>query len=262
MKILYVALAALMCSAMATSAMAWVDNFDGYADGTLEIVSGGLWWGSSEDVMTTRYGNPVGYGDTKGVEKPDEVSTRGHAFRANGSGTTLTARLRISPYGDRCNSTVGYTRTTDWSAGNAWYAGEWNGADSVNIHLIDNNGATAYIQLNSAEYSDAGLWLNQNQFVTTQGFSINTWYDVELSLSGGSATGRVRESDGPGAWIGLGTVTSPLTDGGDPFEANYVGLSTIKAGIVDDVATIPEPSSLVALLAFGAPALAFMRRRR
>ena len=238
MKFLYAAVAALACSALASGAMAWVDDFDGYALGPLEVVAGGLYAPETNETVDDIWewyggGYVVGYGGTQGVIGQTEARVLGHAFRPNDGSNVLTGR-GIIHYGDWSIAALAFTRTNTYSVNDAWWQGEWGGADSVTISLEDANGPVSCV-LVAADYNDAtNTWQGSEQ-LSVSGLNIGTWYDFELTISDTTATGRIRESDGPGSWTYIGAVTCPVTDGGDPFEANYVGLATRRAASLDDV---------------------------
>ena len=273
MKILYVALAVLMCSAMATSVWAVVDDFESYPiEVALDAVGGSQWTsgnGMTADDIWGYYGGGkvVGYGGGQGAINQSEAYALSHAFAPNDGSTILEIKGQIMVT-DRSIAAAAFTAIPGWSANNGWYQGEWGGADAVTIALQDGNGPVG-IQLISSNFNDAGdMWLGAFDSVSIPNGTLlgQTWYDlkIELDLIGEAATGYYKETDGGGGWNLIGTVATPPTDAGDPFAANYIAIGTRRAASLDDLATsvIPEPSSLVALLAFGVPALAFMRRRR
>ena len=188
-KLLYVALAALVCSAMASAAMAWTDDFESYP-GDAPLAEAAPYTVVYDEWILTG----EGYGGSQGLKRLVETSSRGAAVAPvyYGQSATLSAKLTINPYGDYCSAVVGLLAWDQFPrTGNAWYAGDYNGADSVNIQLMDPNSDDAYLRLNAADYNDANTeWLQATSpYVDTPKdpyvLSINVWYEVELTLSGG-----------------------------------------------------------------------------
>ena len=288
MKISYVALAVLMCSALATGAGAvpdWSDDFESYSPGVLEVVSAGLYSPESNTLVTAG----SGYLGTQGVVKNPAGSEHHqlHAYRPTAANiSTLSGRTYAgNTMGNDSHAIFGAISGTSYNAGDAWMGG--NGVDCVDAQSYYGWGSDilSLASLNHFNDDDPGVGGDTNKYVIRVPKQANTWYDLKVVLdwNAGVARGYYRVSGSPD-WLlleGEGTfydhtwtssslgviseVPLPLLNeqAGVYNDLGTVGLMGRKHMGIDDIAVgvVPEPSSLMAL-ALGLPAFALIRRRR
>jgi hypothetical protein len=285
-KALYVTLAALVCSAMATGAMAqWSDDFEGYSQGVLGVVSGGLYAPEANALVTAG----SGYLGTQGVVKNPGAAEhlQFHAYRpAGGNISSLTGRAYAgTTMGNDSHALFGALAGTSYNAGDAWMGG--NGVDYVHAHAYYGWGMdqVAIQTVNHFDDDDPGTTGDTNCYViNVPKQQADTWYDLRICLDwdAGVARGYYRIS-GDAEWLlmeGEGTfydenwastplgiiseVPLPLLNEqpGVYNDLPWVGLAGRRDMALDDIEVfVPEPGTLVSMLALGVPALAFMRRR-
>ncbi len=285
MKILYVALAVLMCSALATAAVAdWSDDFESYSPGVLGPASGGLYSPDWNALVTSG----SGYLGTQGVVKDPagNVDHMSHSYRPSGDTriTVLEGRLfAASDTGNDTQASLGALSAPLYSTGDAWFGGSGPDSAWLQTYYGWNWNRVLFGTTDHLDDNDPASGTNVYQIDVLM--DPDNWYDVKMVLDYGAGigTGYYRLSGSP-TWLlmegegthydptwtatSLGTINTiplPLLDdqAGVYNDLGTVGLSGRKHMGIDDinVTAVPEPSSLMAL-ALGLPAFAFMRRRR
>ena len=234
-RILYVALAALVCGAWVSGAVAdtFTEDFESYPDGPLPSP----WYQVLEQVVYTG----SGYGDPpeKGLQGSEDIRrgwNRPHAFRHTGGTCTQLSFKALFGYEQVSEGTVGLATDTSsaLSGGTSSYvyaqlvqttAAPWSG-----IAL-----GTGYWDpdLNEGE----GGWVYNS--IQEGGMGQNQWYTIELTLTATDVSiGFYETSAGPPAYP-MGSLPLPLG-----FVSNHLAASTRQQGVIDDIDITAGPTTL------------------
>ena len=240
-RILYVALAALVCGAWVSGAIAdtFTEDFESYPDGLLPSP----WYPVWEQVAYTGsgYGDPPGKG-LQGSADLRRTYDRGHAFRHTGGTCTQLSFNALFGYENVSEATVGLTTDTSFSTGASFFAGG-NGSACVYAQLFQTNAAPwSGIQLGT-RYWDPDLNEGEGGWVVNSiqetGMGADTWYTIELTLTATDVSiGFYDTEAGPPAYP-MGSL--PLPPG---FVSNHLAVSTRQQGVIDDIEVTAGPTTL------------------
>ena len=247
-RILYVAIAALACGAIASVAMGdWSDDFESYPDGLVPTPP-------YDPVFELVVQPGIGYGPSKGAKRDPGATTdvywRGWALRAIGSEdpvATLYGKFilanpsdpgNIGDYAEYYIALVAEPVVWDPSPGNAWFAGNI-GTDCVmmRIHFYDFGAPTGpdpQITFWSKDrlFDDVGAGDTYQRIfhrsLLGHDIAVETWYDVRIDVDwvNGTATGSYKRTTAE-TWTVMGDLPLPLVNqqAGVYNPLVYVGLS-------------------------------------
>ena len=242
-RILYVIIAALVCSVMASGAIAqWTDDFETYGDNERLPIPPWVGWRDDEEVPGQNSYFGIGYGDPKsvGIAKDESwfsefANWRAFATRAaDPSGNdypivTLTGKVILqnldAPSDIRAQSlanvgAVGNIYVYDGAHGNAWWAGNV-GTDSLNMQLRNNSDRSAvlmYYQQCDWKFDALGAQWSALRITHSSAdgkdLELETWYDVKVEIDyvAGTAQAFYKRSGTADPWTvidGLVHETKP-----------------------------------------------------
>ena len=236
-RIVYVAIAALVCSTWVSGLMAdtFTDDFESYPDGLLPSPWSPVY--AIEAVSGAGYGDPD---PSKGAKVPEAASYRYHALRLTG-GVCTQLNFKLWFWPDNVSAaTVGLTtNNTQLSPNSAWWAGGI-GCDTVYVRLYQVSSEKADIELCSYDRNEDGTVVENGHFcITDFQLDYDRWYQVEMTISEWDVSCIAYPVDDPGMVIPLGPL--PLPPG---FASNYVGISVQQKGAVDDIEVTAGPTTL------------------
>jgi len=226
---------------MAAPAMgAWTEDFEAYSH-SADLGSLSVW--NVDGTTGGKVYNGQGDGD-KGATMGAGSWTWGSAFKL-ADGGVLQAKLFVESNNQYNALKIGLSSAiaTGGNGGSGRPAGPM-------AELRLQNGYNA--QWNWRTVAETGSGENQ-------GFddapAPDSWYDIRMTTNAGngSVTYDVK-SVGTGSWTTLGTLN---TFAG--FAPNYVWISGMRQGAVDDIISTPEPATMAML---GLGGLALIRRRK
>ncbi len=236
-RIVYVALAALVCSTWVSGLIAdtYTDDFEAYPDGLLPSP-----WSPVNGIEAA---SGEGYGDpdpSVGARVFSGAHSRWHALRLTGGVCTLlNAKLKFTPE-NMSQATIGLaTNNTQWTYGGGWTGGDV-GSDCVYVVLIQSSSTTADIHLRSVDRDEEGAEVEGGtRTMSDVDLQPDTWYQVEMMITEWDVSCVYYPVDNPGMITPMGSVQLP-----PGFATNYVGIETSQQGVVDDIEVTAGPTTL------------------
>lgn len=225
----------------------WIEDFESYPDGLLASAP----WdegtpGPAQDVIS----------DAGFTGKGLVGNSLSHIWRAADPGANvLTARLYSETGVDFSRYYVGFHTEPTQADG-------FPNNDSVIIYLSSHSGG-AFLSFESYNY-DAGVFVAADSTWSGQsGILEETWYDVRMTVNTDATVSGEYKLTTSDTWIPIGDGVIDIMDP-DNFAPNFVGISGQNSGRIDDIGVngVPEPGSIVMILAGLAVLAAFGRRKR
>ena len=133
-----------------------------------------------------------------------------------------------------------YGPGANWEWGHAWRPPD---NDGVKFHIFgDDTGTNASLRFMVDDYS--GSTNVADTRITVSGLSGDTWYDVRATLTPTrdghyQAVGEYKLSSNEN-WITIGTLTTY-----NGFAPNYIGISCLRGGFMDDVGYYPPHGMMI-----------------
>jgi len=194
-----------------------MDDFEGYPSVYTGIPSP---WEDSANQCAFK---ALGIGESMGSCGPGYNWDWGSAFRRITGGSVLVAKLRLDTSNTYQGVKIGIVRDKTVYDSNKSFMGN----DNAVLDIFGDDKGKVSLMFVVEDYKEGKYGADTR--IEVPGLSVGTWYDIKMTVAGRDVTAEYKRYDSK-VWIKIGELTAY-----SGFLPNYVAISAIRGGCLDDV---------------------------